>query len=346
MELRSLGASDIRVSALGLGTMTWGEQNDDADAFAQLDLALDAGVNFVDTAEMYPVPPQAETQGRTETILGRWLSVPGRRARVVLATKVAGPGPSFAWIREGRTRYNLPTLQGALEGSLRRLRTDHVDLYQLHWPERNTNFFGAREYRPVDDDDATPPDEVLRALQDLHHAGKARLFGLSNETPWGLMAFLRAAELAGLPRIVSVQNPYSLLNRTFEIGMAEIAHRERVGLLAYSPLGMGVLTGKYAGGARPANARMTMFSRFQRYMGPEALRASDRYVALARAHGVDPAQLALAWILTRPFVTSALVGATTLAQLQVNLAAASTPIDEALQRQVDEIHAAWPNPAP
>jgi aryl-alcohol dehydrogenase-like predicted oxidoreductase len=348
MEFRTLGPSGLRVSALALGTMTWGEQNTEADAHAQLDCALDHGVNLVDTAEMYPVAPRPETQGHTERFIGTWLAAsPARRDRIVLATKIAGPGRSFAWIRGGKTRFDAATLKGALEGSLRRLQTDHVDLYQLHWPERVTNFFGSVEYKHDPHDTPTPPDETLRGLQDLITSGKVGHIGLSNETPWGVMAFLAAAERAGLPRVVTVQNPYNLLNRSYETGLSEISHREGVGLLAYSPLAMGVLSGKYRGGSvEPPGARMTMFSRFKRYTGPEAFVASERYAALAREHGLDPAQMALAWINRQPFVTSNLLGATTLDQLRANLASAEVVLSDEFCAGIEAIHRAWPNPAP
>lgn len=347
MERRRLGRSDIEVSVLGLGTMTWGQQNTEQDAFEQLDLALDAGVNLVDTAEMYPVAPRPETQGATETILGRWLQRTGRRHDIVLATKITGPGRAFGWIRDGRTRFQAAHLTEAVEGSLRRLQTDHIDLYQLHWPERSTNFFGQLEYRHAPSEVATPPEETLRALQDLVTAGKIRHIGLSNESPWGVMAFLRAADQLGLPRVVSVQNPYSLLSRVYEIGLSEVGLREQVGLLAYSPLGMGVLSGKYEGGrVWPEGARMTVFERFRRYTTPEALTASERYAALARQAGMEPAAMALAWAARQPFVTSVLVAATTTAQLRDNLAAAGLALNGPILSGVEQIHRAWPNPAP
>ena len=347
MELRRLGRSDLRVSVIGLGTMTWGQQNTEADAREQLAVALDAGVNLVDAAEMYPVPPRPETQGTTEEILGRCLRASGRRADVVLATKITGPGRAFGWVREGRTRYQAAHLTAAVEGSLRRLGTDTIDLYQLHWPERSTNYFGQLEYKHAPGEVATPPEETLRALQDLVAAGKVRHLGLSNESPWGVMAFLRAAELAGLPRVVSVQNPYSLLNRTYEIGLAEVGLREDVGLLAYSPLGMGALSGKYEGGrAWPADARMTLFERFRRYASPASLAACERYAELARANDLAPEVMALAFILRQPFLGSALVGATTLAQLRVDLSAAQVALPGPVLAGIEQIHRAGPNPAP
>jgi aryl-alcohol dehydrogenase-like predicted oxidoreductase len=347
MERRPLGRTGIEVSVIGLGTMTWGEQNTEAEAHAQLDLALERGVNLIDCAEMYPVPPRAETQGRTEAYLGRWLARGNHRERVVLATKIAGPGRAFGWIRDGKTRFVREHLVAACEASLRRLQTDVIDLYQLHWPERSTNMFGQLGYKPTQEPDATPPEETLRALADLVAAGKIRAIGLSNETPWGVHAFLRAADQAGLPRVASIQNPYNLLNRTFEIGLAEFAHREDVGLLAYSPLAMGVLTDKYAGGASwPAEARLTKFERFRRYTTPEAFRATARYVALAEEHGLNVGQMALAFVQQQPFLTSDLIGATTLAQLEQNLASADLTLPPEVVRGIEAIHRDHANPCP
>ena len=347
MERRPLGDSGIEVSVLALGTMTFGEQNTEAEAHAQLDRALDAGVNLIDTAEMYPVPPRAATQGETEAIIGRWLAkAPGRRDRVVLATKVSGRADWLPWIRGG-PKLAAAHVRAALEGSLRRLRTDHVDLYQVHWPDRSTNFFGRLGYTPEPDPpDVVPIEETLETLAALAREGKVRAIGVSNETPWGVMRWLHAAERAGLPRIASIQNPYSLLNRTYEIGLAEISHREGVGLLAYSPLGFGVLTGKYLGGARPPRARLTLYPDYRRYSSPEAERATAEYVALARRHGLDPAQMALAYVRTRPFVTSVILGATTMEQLEADLASADLELPPEVLEGIEAIHARQPNPAP
>ncbi|MFM2160892.1 MAG: hypothetical protein RLZZ383_404 [Pseudomonadota bacterium] len=347
MKRRPLGRTGIEVSEIGLGTMTWGEQNTREEAFEQLDVAIDAGVNLIDTAEMYPVAPRAETQGATERILGEWLSRSGRRADVVIATKITGPGRAFGWIREGQTRLTAETLVSACEGSLRRLGIETIDLYQIHWPERSTNMFGQLGYVPRTDADATPIEETLRGLDALVRSGKVRAIGVSNETPWGLAAFLSAADREGLPRISAIQNPYSLLNRTFEIGLAEFAHREQVGLLAYSPLAMGVLSGKYEGGTvKPEGARLTRFSRFTRYQNPQAWAATDAYVRLAREAGIEPSQLALAYVTQQPFVTSNLIGATTTAQLTSNLASQHIVIDTALREAIEATHTRWPNPCP
>ncbi len=346
MELRRLGRSDLRVSKLGLGTMTWGEQNTEDEAHAQLDLALDLGVNFVDTAEMYPVATRAETAGRTEAYLGTWLAKPGHRERVVLATKIVGPARGIAWIRGGETRFDAHHLNAAVEGSLQRLRTDTLDLFQLHWPDRSVPLFGRLEYRHDGNEQATPLDETLRALDDLVRSGKVRYVGVSNETPWGLMKLLALAEQAVGPRMVAIQNAYSLLNRTFEIGLSEICHREEVGLLAYSSLAMGLLTGKYAGGARPEGARLTLFPAFTRYMTEKGHERAPLYAALAQQHGLDPAQMALAYVASRPFVASTLVGATTLAQLRTNLGAADVVLSAEVLKGIEAIHRAWPNPCP
>ena len=346
MEYRQLGTTDIRVSALCLGTMTFGQQNSEAEAHAQLDRAVDAGINLIDTAEMYPVPPKAETQGRTEAYIGSWLAARGCRQRVLLATKVAGPADWLPYLRDGHTHLDRRNIEAAVEASLRRLQTDVIDIYQLHWPDRRTNMFGQLGYQPAEDTDAVPIDETLRALEELIRAGKVRHIGVSNETPWGLSQYIRHALCDGLPRVVSIQNPYNLLNRTFEIGLAEFSHRDRVGLLAYSPMAFGVLSGKYLNGARPANARVTLFERFSRYSNPEAERATADYVALARQHGLDPAQMALAFVTSRPFVTSTIIGATTLEQLESDLGSIELKLSPEVLEGIETIHRRQPNPAP
>jgi len=346
MEYRRLGCSDIEVSLICLGSMTWGKQNTETEAHAQLDAALDAGVNFIDTAEMYPIPPEAETYTLTEQYIGRWLQQRGRRDDVILATKVAGPADWLPWVRGGKNRLDRPNIEAALEASLRRLQTDYVDLYQLHWPDRQTNFFGQLGYTPGDDSNAVAIEQTLRVLADLVASGKVRQIGLSNETPWGAMKFLQLAEQLGLPRVVSIQNPYSLLNRSYEIGLAEISHREECGLLAYSPMAFGVLSGKYLGGAQPADARLTLFERFNRYSNPRAEQATADYVALAREYGLDPAQMALAYVNSRPFVTSTIIGATSLAQLHSNIDSAKLPLEPSLLEGIEAIHRDNPNPAP
>ncbi len=346
MQYRRLGRTDVMVSAICLGTMTWGEQNSEQEAHAQLDMAFDHGVNFLDTAEMYPIPPRAQTQGLTETYIGSWLRRRGGRDRVVIATKVSGRAANMTYLRGGETRLDRRNIEAAVEASLRRLQTDYIDLYQLHWPDRTTNYFGRLGYAFDPGDDPVPPEETLAALAALVAAGKVRLVGVSNETPWGLMRFLNVAEINALPRMVSIQNPYNLLNRTFEIGLAEVALREDCGLLAYSPLGFGVLSGKYLGGARPPGARLTRFAAYKRYASERAERATAAYVRLARKHGLDPAQMALSFVTSRPFVTSNLIGATTLAQLAADLASIELTLDQEVIDAIEAIHDADPNPCP
>jgi len=347
MQYRRLGNSDIEVSVICLGTMTWGEQNTRREAFGQMDYALAQGVNFFDTAELYPIPPRADSYAQTEVIIGEWLQRTGNRARVVLASKIAGPGAGWIdHIRAGRTRYDRGNLQAALDGSLRRLGVDCIDLYQLHWPERNTNYFGRLGFEPGAEDDLTPVAETLGVLGEFVQAGKIRYIGLSNETPWGIMRFLQAAGLPELPRVVSVQNPYSLLNRSYEVGAAEVSWRERCGLLAYSPLGFGVLSGKYLHGARPPGARLTLFPDYTRYSGPAAQQATADYAELARRHGLDCAQMALAFVNSRPFLTSTIIGATTMEQLRSNIASIDLELSTEVLEGIEAIHTAHPNPSP
>ena len=287
MNYKNLGNTDIKVSTICLGTMTWGEQNTELEAFEQMDFALDLGVNFWDTAELYAVPPRKETYGDTEEIIGNWFEKTKKRDKVVLATKVAGPARDY--LRSGENSFTGPNLESALNDSLKRLKTDYIDLYQLHWPDRHTNFLGQLGYQPKPDDpESAPIAETLKHLSTLVQAGKIRHIGLSNETPWGTMKFLALAEQHGLERVVSIQNPYNLLNRTFEIGLAEIAHREQVGLLAYSPLAFGVLSGKYRQGARPPKARLTLYERFSRYNSLAAQTATEAYVDLAETFELSP----------------------------------------------------------
>ncbi|QJQ96848.1 MULTISPECIES: NADP(H)-dependent aldo-keto reductase [Halomonadaceae] len=343
MQIRPLGDTGIDVSRLCLGTMTFGEQNSEAEAHEQLDRAVAFGINFIDTAEMYPVPPKVETQGRTEAYIGSWLKQRGARDDVILATKAAGPGMEHI---RGGPRLTREHLQQAIDASLTRLNTDYIDLYQLHWPDRNTNFFGKLGYAPDDDEDATPLEETLSALKELVASGKIRAIGLSNETPWGVMRCLQLADSLGVPRVASVQNPYSLLNRSFEVGLAEIAHRERVGLLAYSPLGFGVLSGKYLDGAWPPKGRLTLYERFKRYTSDIAEQATRAYVQVAREHELDPAQMALAYVNSRPFLTSTIIGATTMEQLEANLRSDSLRLDQEVLDAIEAIHKRLPNPCP
>jgi aryl-alcohol dehydrogenase-like predicted oxidoreductase len=350
MEYRKLGGTDVNVSLIGLGTMTWGEQNTQADAHAQLNAALDAGINLIDAAEMYPVPPRPETQGRTEAYIGTWLAAnPGVRGKVVLATKIAGPARqphNPRHIRGAGNQFDRKNLTEALNDSLKRLQTDYVDLYQLHWPDRSTMTFGRTAYPWIDDAYTVPIEETLSVLAEFVKEGKVRHIGVSNETPWGVAQFLHAAEKLGLPRIVSIQNPYSLLNRTFELGLSEFSHHENVGLLAYSPLAFGWLSGKYEGGARPAGARITLFERFQRYSKPQSVEATTRYVELAKRHGLSPVQFALAFVNSRPFLTSNLIGATSLDQLKENIASADVTLSAEALADIEALHERQPNPAP
>ncbi|MFL0809830.1 MAG: NADP(H)-dependent aldo-keto reductase [Agarilytica sp.] len=347
MKFNKLGNTDIDISAICLGTMTWGEQNTQDEAFAQMDMAVDMGVNFFDVAEMYPVPPKQETYGSTESYVGNWLSERGMRDKIVLATKVAGRvsrNSGMSYIRNG-CRLNRENINQAIDGSLKRLKTDYVDLYQVHWPERAANFFGELEYRHSDDD-GVAIEESLDALNDLVKAGKVRYVGISNETPWGMMEYLRIAKEKGFSRIVSIQNPYNMLNRTFDVGCSEISIREKVGLLAYSPLAFGALSGKYLGGQSPEGARLTLFTRFQRYLNPLAEQATEAYVTLARQHELDPAQMALAWVNQRQTVCSNIIGATSLEQLQDNIESIDIELSTEVLEKIDEIHTKTPNPAP
>lgn len=342
MTLRTIDGKEV--SKICLGTMTWGQQNTEAEAHEQISYALDHGINMLDAAEMYPVPPRAETQGRTEEYIGTWFKKTGLRDKYILATKAAGPNPEFHYLRGG-PRFTREQLMEAVDGSLRRLQTDCIDLYQLHWPDRYTNFFGQRGYFHREQPE-TPIDETLRALQELVAAGKIKTIGLSNETPWGTMKFLELADREGLPRVESIQNPYGLLNRTYEIAMAEVSHREDVGLLAYSPLGMGLLTGKYRHGAKPEGSRMAVFERFTRYDGAETLEATEQYLQLADEHGLNPTHMALAFVNTRPFVLSNIIGATTMEQLKMNIDSLDVNLSKDVLKGIEAIQQRLPNPAP
>ena len=349
MELRPLGRTDLRVSALCLGTMTFGQQNSENEGHEQLDYALSHGINFLDTAEVYSIPPRPETQGSTERIIGSWLASRRNRDKVVIATKVAGRG-EMNWLRKekGSPKLDRKNILEAVEGSLNRLQTDYIDLYQLHWPDRSVPLFGAggSTWREPSLREEVAIEETLAVLEELVRAGKIRHIGLSNETPWGVARFLRAAEQGGGPRIVSIQNAYHLMNRAFEMGLAEFSWREQVGLLAYSPLAQGYLTGKYQKGARPAGARSTLFERGQRYETPGAAAAIDAYLELGKDLGVDPAQLAIAFAASRSFVTSAIIGATTMTQLKTDIDAISVKITPQIEARIDAIHSVHTNPTP
>lgn len=348
MQYSQLGQSGIQVSKVCLGTMNWGEQNTQAQAFEQMDFALEQGVNFWDTAELYSVPPKAETYGSTERIIGNWFEKTGRRDEVVLASKIAGPAEFVEHIRDGKTRFNQRMVEMALNQSLSRLKTDYIDLYQLHWPERPTNYFGQLGYQApeVMPGDLTPMAETLEALSEQVKAGKIRTIGLSNETAWGTMKFIQLAHELGLEKIVSVQNPYNLLNRSYEVGLAEVAYQEKVGLLAYSPLAFGVLSGKYLDNRWPENARITLFPRFDRYLNPQAQAATQAYFDLAKQHNLPLAQLALSYVNTRPFVTSNIIGATTMEQLKENVASIHQVLDDELLLAIEKIHQQYTYPSP
>ena len=342
---RPLGRSALVVPDVCLGTMTFGEQTGEADAHSQLDFALASGVNFFDTAEMYAVPPRAETCGVSESIVGSWLRRQ-QRDRIIVATKVAGPSRNLGWIRNGPPALDRANIRAAIDGSLQRLQTDYIDLYQLHWPERNQPMFGQWQFDPVQDREGTPIRTQLEALAELVDEGKVRAVGLSNEHPWGVMQFVRLADELGLPRVLCTQNAYSLVNRTFETALAEVCFREDVGLLAYSPLAFGHLTGKYL--ADPAApGRLTQWPAFgQRYSKPNVIPAVTAYAALAKKHGLTLTQLALGFTRSRWFVSSTIIGASSLVQLQETLPATRTPMSAELLAEIDAIHLRYTNPAP
>jgi aryl-alcohol dehydrogenase-like predicted oxidoreductase len=348
MRYAKLGRTGLDVSRVCLGTMTFGDQNTKAEGFAQMDYAVEWGINFFDTAELYPVPPKAETQGGTERIIGDWMMERGCRDKIILATKVLGRS-QMNWFREGGHPCELTRAQirEAVDKSLQRLKTDYIDLYQIHWPDRPVAQFGSHStiFRAVEGPE-NPIPEILEALDEIVKEGKVRFIGLSNESPWGAMTFLHAAQARNLPRIHSIQNAYSLVNRTFELGLAEIAMREDAGLLAYSPLAQGYLTGKYQNGALPKGSRKQLYNRLQRYEKPGAAEAVDAYVALARSAGLDPAQMALSFVLSRPFVTSVIIGASTMEQLKTNIDAIDVPMTDELAQRIDNIHLLHNNPCP
>jgi len=348
MQFNTLGNSNLKVSQICLGTMTYGEQNSQQEAFEQLDYAVSQGINFIDTAELYAIPPKAETYGATEAIIGNWLAKRGRRDDLVLASKIAGPGADWVGhIRKGKSRFDDKNISEALDNSLQRLQTDYLDLYQLHWPERQTNYFGKLGYQHNAAEEAmTPVIETLQALEKQIKAGKIRYIGLSNETPWGLMQFISVAKAMNLTIIASVQNPYSLLNRTYEIGCAEISYRENIPLLAYSPLGFGVLTGKYLHNNAPANAGMSLLPHYARYSNPQAVQATQSYVDLAQQHQLDPAQMALAYVNSRPFVAATIIGATSMEQLKTNIGSDQLMLSDEVVASIEDIHKTLPNPAP
>ena len=346
MEYRKLGKTDIEVSVICLGTMTFGAQNTESEAHAQLDYSIEHGVNFIDTAEVYPSPIDRETQGATERFIGSWLKNRSDRDKIILASKVAGPSVDMDYIRSG-PRLNREHINRAIEDSLQRLQTDYLDLYQVHWPSRRTNYFGRLGYEHQEGSDRESIEETLDALDELVKSGKVRTVGVSNETPWGVMRYLRHAEQSGKAHIVSIQNPYCLLNRAFEVGLAEVAHRDAVGLLAYSPLGFGVLSGKYLDGARPENARISRWpDYYPRYINERAQLATKEYVQIARDAGVTPTQMALAFVNTRSFVSANIIGATNLEQLSENIASIDVPLSDDVLKAIDDVHLTYSNPSP
>ncbi|GGP46127.1 NADP(H)-dependent aldo-keto reductase [Shewanella saliphila] len=346
MEYQRIGHSTLEVSKICLGTMTWGEQNTQEQAFAQLDYAIGQGVNFIDTAEMYPVPPQASTQGETERILGRYLKAQGNRDELIIASKIAAPGIKGDYIRDNMA-LDWRNVHQAVDDSLSRLQIDTIDLYQVHWPDRNTNFFGEMMYEHDEDEHYTPILDTLEALAEVIKQGKVRYIGISNETPWGFMKYLKLAEKHDLPRIVSVQNPYNLLNRSYEIAMSEISHREDVPLLAYSPLAFGMLTGKYENDQWPEGARLTVYKRFARYNStPVALQATQAYIDLAREFNLTPTEMALAFVNSRKFVAANIIGATGLHQLKQNIDSHKVTLSTELMVRINELSTLYRFPCP
>ena len=346
MKFKKLGNTDLEVSLICLGTMTWGEQNTQEEAFEQMDYAMKQGINFFDTAEMYAVPCTEETFGKTETIIGNWFKERSNRKKVILATKVSGPG--LPWIRGGGLQYTKENISAALEGSLKRLQTDYIDLYQLHWPERDTNYFGKLGYKHQDKEkEWNSIKSILNVLKQFVDQGKVRYIGLSNESAWGLSKFLELSKLQDLPRVVSVQNPYNLLNRTYEVGLAEISIRERSGLLAYSPLASGVLTGKYRNDQKPKGSRLQLFGDyFPRYFKKLSLLAVEEYFKVAKKYKISLAQLSLAFVNKQSFVTSSIIGATTMKQLKEDIESINIELSSEIIDEINLVHKNNPNPAP
>ena len=341
MKYTTLPTTNIKISKICLGSMTWGNQNTETEGHEQLDYAIDQGVNFIDTAELYPVPANAETYGRTSEIIGTWLKKTGNRDKVIIASKIAGGGDYTAHIRI--TGF-AESIEEAVNGELKRLQTDYIDLFQLHWPERDTNRFGIRDYTHDSWEDNF--NEVLNSLQKVVTTGKIRHVGLSNETPWGTMRYLEEHKAHKLPRMITIQNSYSLLNRTFEGGLAEVSLREDIGLLAYSPMAFGVLSGKYIKGTAADNARLKLFPRFARYSSEQSTEAAKQYLKLAEASNMTLAQMSLAFVNQRPFVTSNIIGATNLAQLKENIGSINVELSDELLQEINAIHNSIPNPAP
>ena len=345
MKFKKLGNTDLDVSLICLGTMTWGTQNTEKDAFEQMDYSISQGVNFFDTAEIYSVPPTSDSYGKTEVMIGNWFEKRKNRDKIILASKVAGPGCD--WIRGGGNNFDEKKIGEAIDGSLKRLKTDYIDLYQLHWPERSTNFFGRRDYSYNNKEgEWNSFENILDALGKYIKSGKIRYIGMSNETPYGLSRYLEISKNKGAPRMMSVQNPYSLVNRTYEIGMSEISIRQKCGLLFYYPLAAGALSGKYRNGEMPKNSRMALFKGWERHLNPIAMRAYDEYYKLAEDFNLTMVQLAQSFVNSRPFVTSNIIGATTMEQLKENIDSVNIDFTDEMMERVDKIHNENPNPSP
>ena len=345
MKFKKLGTTNIDVSLICLGTMTWGTQNTEKDAFEQMDYAVSQGINFFDTAEIYSVPPTSDSYGKTEVMIGNWFEKRKNRDKIILASKVAGPGCD--WIRGGGNNFNEKKIGEAIDGSLKRLKTDYIDLYQLHWPERSTNFFGRRDYLFNNKEgNWNSFESILEALEKFIKSGKIRHIGMSNETPYGLSRYLEISKNKGAPRMMSVQNPYNLVNRTYEIGMSEISIREKCGLLVYYPLAAGGLSGKYRNGKMPKDSRMALFKGWERHLNPLAMQAYDKYFKLAKDFNLTMVQLAQSFVNSRPFVTSNIIGATTMDQLKENVESINIEFTDEMMDRVNEIHNNNPNPSP
>ena len=345
MNYKKLGNTEIKVSTICLGTMTWGEQNDIQEGFEQMDYALEQGINFFDTAELYAIPPKKETYGKTEEIIGRWLKEKNNRSKIILATKISGPGVS--WIRGGGNQYDEKNINKAVEGSLKRLNTDYIDLYQLHWPERKTNYFGKLGYEHKDENVWNNFEEILNSLDKIIKSGKVRYVGLSNESAWGLSKYLEISKSKNLPKMMSVQNPYNLLNRTYEIGLAEISIREKSGLLAYSPLASGILSGKYRNGALPEGSRMKLFGdRFPRYKTKNATNAVEEYYKISTNHNLNLAQMSLKFCELQPFITSVIIGATSMEQLKTDIESVNVELSDEVIKEINKIQEMYQNPCP
>jgi aryl-alcohol dehydrogenase-like predicted oxidoreductase len=345
MKFKKLGNTELDVSLICLGTMTWGTQNSEKDAFEQMDYAVEKGINFFDTAEIYSVPPTAESYGKTELMIGNWFEKRKNRKKIILESKIAGP--RCDWIRGGKNNYNEKNIGEAIDGSLKRLKTDYIDLFQLHWPERSTNCFGVREYSINEEEkEWNSFESILQSLNKYIKSGKIRYIGVSNETPYGLSKYLELSKSKNLPRMMSVQNPYSLVNRTYEIGMSEISIRDKCGLLVYYPLAAGALSGKYRDGQMPKNSRQALFKGWERMINPMAMKAYDEYYKLAKEHNITMVQLAQAFVNSRPFVTSNIIGATTMVQLKENVESINVELTDDMMDKINLIHNNNPNPAP